>query len=151
LLLKFYYLPSPILNPKSKTQTQTAMKRSLALSALLCAFLCLYHFTASPAPKVPLNKGADYSCSYYDASTGKYYCVETTAACNVAHAYVKEAGSTASPTLIVLACKGTLNGCPNYEGSLQLPTGSIIVVNVTACGCGSSLTTHVFFVNDHLH
>lgn len=125
------------------------MKRSLVLAALLCAFFCLYHVTSSVAAEKPsTKKPADYSCSYYDASTGKYYCVETTAACNVAHAYVKESGSTATPTLIVLSFIGNYNGCPMYEGSLPLSGGRVIVVNVVSCGCGSSLTTHVYFVTD---
>lgn len=125
------------------------MKRSLALSALLCAFFCLFYVSSSIAAEKPsTKKTADYSCSYYDQSTGKYYCVETTAACNVAHAYVKESGSTATPTLIVLSYIGNYNGCPMYEGSLLLPGSRIIVVNVISCGCGSSLTTHVYFASD---
>lgn len=127
------------------------MKRSLALTALLCAFFCLFHVAGAQAAHKPLTaKPADYSCSYYDASSGKYYCVETTAACNVAHAFVKEAGSTATPTLIVLTYMGNINGCQHYQGSLLLPTGSIIVVDVVSCSCGSSLETHVFFVRDLL-
>ncbi|WP_298738725.1 hypothetical protein [uncultured Chitinophaga sp.] len=125
------------------------MKRSLALS-LLCAFMCLFFVSSSFAAEKPTpEKTFDYSCSYYDASSGKYYCVETSAACNVAHAYVKESGSAASPTLIVLSYIGTnASNCQMYEGSLSLPTGSIIVVNVVSCGCGSSLTTYVRFFRD---
>ncbi|KAA2243433.1 hypothetical protein F0L74_13120 [Chitinophaga agrisoli] len=127
------------------------MKRSLALSAFLCAFFCLYQFTSAMAASKPATgKPADYSCNYYDALGGKYYCVETSAACNVAHAFVKESGSTASPTLIVLTYQGDSNGCQNYEGSLTLPSGNIIVVHVLSCGCGSSITTHVFFARDLL-
>jgi hypothetical protein len=124
------------------------MKRSLALSALLCAFFCLFIITGSAASKPLTGKPADYSCSYYDAATGKYYCVETTAVCNIAHAFVKENGTSGSPTLIVLTYLGTSNGCQNYEGSLVLPDNRIIVVNVTSCGCGSNLTTHVRFFPD---
>ncbi len=121
------------------------MKRSLSLFALLCAFLCLCQTGVAQSASA---KVTDYSCNYYDALGGKYYCVETSAACNVAHAFVKESGSTASPTLIVLTYQGDSNGCQNYEGSLALPSGNIIVVHVISCGCGSSLTTHVFFARD---
>lgn len=147
--MKFYYLP--LSKPKSNTQTQNqkAMKRSLLLS-VLCAFICLLYVNTSIAAEKPSpKKGADYSCNYYDASSGKYYCVETSAACTVAHAYVKESGSPASPTLIVLSYIGTTNNnCQMFEGSLSLPTGNIIIVNVVSCGCGSSLTTYVRFNRD---
>jgi hypothetical protein len=125
------------------------MKRTLALSALLCAFFCMFTITYTSAAGKPVpDKPFDYSCSYYDATTGKYYCVETTAACNIAHAFVKESGTSGSPTLIVLTYIGNANGCQLYEGSLQLPNNRIIVVNVTSCGCGSNLTTYVRFFPD---
>lgn len=125
------------------------MKKPFTFSVLLCALFCLFYASngrSAGKPAAAINKTADYSCSYFDDMTGKYYCVETSAACNVAHAYVKESGSTASPTLIVLTYRGDMNGCQYFEGSLQLPTGSTIVVGVVSCGCGSSITTHVFFV-----
>ena len=125
------------------------MKRTLALLTFFCAFFCLLQTASAQSVNKPAaNKAADYSCSYYDAANNKYYCVETTAACNVAHAFVKESTSTASPTLIVLSLISSSGGCQTFEGSLALPTGNIIVVNVVSCGCGSSLTTHVFFARD---
>jgi len=138
----------------SYSQTQIkpslqAMKKPFTFSVLLCALFCLLHVSSSRAackPAAAIAQTADYSCSYFDDMTGKYYCVETSAACDVAHAFVKESGSTGSPTLIVLTYQGNMNGCQYFEGSLQLPTGSTIVVGVVSCGCGSSITTHVFFV-----
>ncbi|GAA0549835.1 hypothetical protein [Chitinophaga japonensis] len=125
------------------------MKKPFAFSVLLCALFCLLHVSngwSAAQPAASIAKAADYSCSYYDDMTGKYYCVETSATCNIAHAFVKESGSTASPTLIVLTYQGNINGCQYFEGSLLLPTGSTIVVGVVSCSCGSSITTHVFFV-----
>ena len=119
------------------------MRTHLLFLCLLCSTFFLSVARASDKPRP--SKAADYSCSYYDASKGKYYCVETTASCGIAHAYVKESGTTATPVLVVLALKSS-TGCPIYEGSLVLPTGSTIVINVQTCDCGNNLTTHVFFV-----
>jgi hypothetical protein len=118
------------------------MKTHLMFFALLC---CVLFLSAAPAPVKPKLKAArDYSCSYFNDFNGKYYCVETSAACSIAHAYVKESTSTASPVLVV--CNQTSSGtCPIFEGSMQLADGSIIVIDVVSCGCGSSITTHVFF------
>jgi len=107
---------------------------------------CVFFLSAAPAPVKPKHTVArDYSCSYYNSSNGKYYCVETSASCSIAHAYVKESGSTASPVLVICNLHSSGGTCPVYEGSLQLADGSIIVIDVVSCGCGSSITTHVFF------
>ena len=118
----------------------------------LFLFCCLLFVSAAHAsdkkPKPKSTKARDYGCSYYYSGTGKNYCVETSAACTVAHAYVKESGSTASPVLIVLTLKSSSNGCLTFEGSLAIAPGHLIVVNVQTCDCGNNLSTHVFFVGD---
>src|SRR5690606_1231152 len=104
--------PAPVAAGKislsySYSQTQIkpslqAMKKPFTFSVLLCALFCLLHVSSSRAackPAAAIAQTADYSCSYFDDMTGKYYCVETSAACDVAHAFVKESGSTGSPTL----------------------------------------------------
>jgi hypothetical protein len=124
------------------------MKKILVLSTLLCLVLCLYHVSVSHSASKPITKAADKRCDYYDSRGNKYYCVETSAACDIAHAFVSEAGSTATPTLVVLSLFSTSGSCKTYEGSLTLPSGNIMVIDVITCDCGNSLTTHVRFVRD---
>lgn len=121
------------------------MRKHIVLLSLLC---CTLFTAAHAADKHPKAKANDYSCNYYSSRTGLYYCVETSAACTVSHAYIKPANSTASPTLVVLALKSSINGCLTFEGSLDIGNGDLIVVNVQTCDCGNHITTHVFFARD---
>jgi len=136
-----------IISNSSKPKSN-AMKKALVLSTLFCLVFCLCHVNVSHSASKPPAKTADKRCDYYDSRGDKYYCVETSAACNIAHAYVSEAGSTATPTLVVLSLFSTSGSCKTYEGSLTLPSGNIIVIDVITCDCGNTLTTHVRFVRD---
>ena len=112
----------------------------------LCLLCCLFFVSVARASDKPkLSKIADYSCNYYNGANGKYYCVETSASCSIGHAYVKEAGSTASPVLVILSLHSSSGNCKVFEGSLTLSSGNIIVIDVQTCDCGNNLTTHVFF------
>jgi len=107
--------------------------------------LCFTFFaTAHATDKVKATKRADSSCSYFNDLNGKYYCVETSSTCDIAHAWYKESGSTAPAQLIVLSKTGG-STCTLFEGSATLPGGGYIVVYVQTCNCGSTLTTNVNF------
>lgn len=127
------------------------MKKHLISLCLLC---CLFvvsvaHASDKPKPKLKSFNETEYSCSYYNAANGKYYCVETSAGCDIGHAYVKESGSAGSPVLVILSLKFTSGSCKYFEGSLTLSTGNIMVIDVDTCDCGSTITTHVFYTGSH--
>lgn len=109
--------------------------------------LCFTMFASAHATdKVKPSKKAkaDVSCNYYNDLNGKYYCVETSATCDIAHAWWKESGSTGSSQLIVLTKTGS-STTTTFEGHATLPGGGYIVVYVLTSTCGSSLTTYVQF------
>jgi hypothetical protein len=128
-----------------QTKLKRTMKKSLILSAL-CMALCLVYVQVSRSAVKPHAKVTDTTCGWYDSFGNKYYCVETSASCTVAHAYVSEQGSTATPTLVILSLISTSGSCKTFEGSLVLPSGNTMVIDVITCDCGITLTTHVRFV-----
>jgi hypothetical protein len=115
----------------------------------LCLVFTAFFVSAAHAahkPKPEMQKTADYSCNYYNDINGKYYCIETSASCTVAHAWYKESGSTASPVLIVLSKQPSSGVNDMFEGYTVLPGGSYLIVNVISNGCGSNITTYVRFM-----
>jgi len=133
-----------IISNSSKPKSN-AMKKALVLSTLFCLVFCLCHVNVSHSASKPPVKTADKRCDYYDSRGDKYYCVETSASCTIAHAYVSEQGSSASPTLVILSLFSTSGSCKTFEGSLVLPSGNTIIIDVVTCDCGITLTTHVRF------
>lgn len=119
------------------------MKKHLTYLLILCFTLFANAHAADKVKPVKKVK-ADASCNYYNDLNGKYYCVETSSTCDIAHAWYKESGSTASPQLIVLS-KTSSSPCTRFEGYATLPGGGYIVVYVETCTCGNSLTTYVQF------
>jgi len=127
------------------------MRKHLISLCLLCCLFAVSVARASdkPKPKPKSFNETEYSCSYYNAANGKYLCIETSAGCDIGHAYVQESGSTASPVHVILSLIHTSGSCKHFEGSLTLPTGNILVIDVDTCDCGSTITTHVIFTGTH--